>query len=246
MRATADRETMLAEIRQNPSWDTLYCNRTDIPTDRIFLLVLVAINYDMAFWTLEYFAGDTLKGDREFIMALMAYDFDMALGFASKEMKREVRTDRETVLAVIRPEEDLPLSALEHYADDTLRENGDFIFKLATFDLDIALEYASEEMRRELRTDREMALTAFRQDEDPTNSTLDNCADDALKGDRECILALAAIDGYMALKYASEELRRKIIFLLIAFRQDPANEKKRPRISFGIGNNRWIYGIGIC
>ena len=51
MRATADRETMLAEIRQNPSWDTLDYYRTDIPTDRDFLLALVAINYDMAFWT---------------------------------------------------------------------------------------------------------------------------------------------------------------------------------------------------
>ena len=128
------------------------------------------------------------------------------------------------MLTAFRQDGDLPLSALEDYAGDTLREDRDFIFELATFDLDIALEYASEEMRRELRTDREMVLTAFRQDEDPTNSTLDNCADDALKGDREFLLALAAIDGYMALKYASEELRRDREILLTAFRQNPAYE----------------------
>ena len=49
MRATADRETMLAGIRQNPSWDTLDYYRTDMPTDQDFLLTLVAINYDMTF-----------------------------------------------------------------------------------------------------------------------------------------------------------------------------------------------------
>ena len=75
-------------------------------------------------------------------MALMAYDFDMALGFASKEMKRELRTDCETVLAVIRAEEDLPLSALEHFTDDTLREEREFIFALATINLELVLEYA--------------------------------------------------------------------------------------------------------
>ena len=74
---------------------------------------------------------------------------------------------------------------------------------LATIDGYMALEYA-----KELRRDREILLTAFRQD--PAYETLDHYADDALKGDREFIPAL------------------------------------RPRIYTGIDNNIWIYGIGIC
>ena len=101
----------------------------------------------------------------------------------SEELYTELRRDREIVLTEFRQDEDLPLSALEHYVDDTLREDRAVIFELATFNLDIALEYASEEMQMELRIDREMVLTAFRQDEDTTDATLDHYADDALKVD---------------------------------------------------------------
>ena len=63
-------------------------------------------------------------------------------------------------------------------------------------------------------------LTAFRQD--PADETLDHCADNALKGDREFILALKTIDGYMALEYDFEELGRDREILLAAFRQNPS------------------------
>ena len=138
--SNADREVVLAAVKEDG--EALKEASDEHKSDREIVLAAT----QSCFWALK-FASNELNADREFILEVVNSN-GAALSNASNEMK----ADREIVLAALKQGMRLTSGSIFQYASDDLKADREFVLAAINID-DTALEYASDELKVELKKD---------------------------------------------------------------------------------------------
>jgi Domain of unknown function (DUF4116) len=183
------------------------------------------------------FACDTLRQDRDIVLKAVS-NHGGAIFFASEDL----RDDKEVVLTAIKNMKGGSMSFTWvntgniQYASERLQKDRDVLLAIAAIESDI-LSHSSipEEMRQQMKSDRDFALQMIRHHDGKYKHYADILGnfEESIRSDREVVLEAVKVHG-TALQYASIELRndREVVLAAVNTRYPWVMDRGDPLHSY--------------